>query len=146
MRNAREIYIKLREVKYHYLIKLYKKLLKKIPTNCKYNHPYKFAADSKEIEIRLCLLHQPNVDLKSGVFPHLIDLCQEPLHCINCNAFIFKHTKESIKEKFNNELKDPKVKAEKYPDICALEWTLDEKPVELKWLDNLYLYFRYLKK
>lgn len=151
MRNTREIFLKLREVKYHYLIKLYKQLLKKIPSNCKYNYPYKFTTDNgKEVEIRLCLLHQPNTDLSSGIFPHLIDVCQEPHHCVNCNAFIFRHTKESIKKDLEDELigSDPKTKAQKYPDICALEWVMETPVNSLKpinwfgrlkvWITNLF--------
>lgn len=140
MKNPREIFIKLREVKYHYLIKFYKQFLKKIPVNCLYNHLYKFTAENgKEVEIYLCLLHQPHINLDSGIFPHLIDICQEPYHCINCNAFVFKHTKESIKEDFEEELKtaEPKIKAQKYPDICALEWVLDFSSTTIKDL-NLF--------
>jgi len=144
VRNTREIFLKLREVKYHHLIKLYKQFLRKIPSNCKYNAPYTFSADGgKTVEIRLCLLHQPNVDLKLGVFPHLIDLCQEPAHCINCNAFIFKHTKDSIKEDFEKELLDLKLKAQKYPDVCALEWAMESSATTkaLNWFEKLRALF-----
>lgn len=149
VRNVREIYIKLREVKHFHLVKLYKKFLKKIPSNCKYNYPYKFSIDNKDVEIRLCLLHQPSLDLKSGITPHLIDLCQEPVHCINCNAFLFKHTKESIKKDFEEELKDQKIKTEKYPDVCALEWVLEyvpeDAPVQIGPIDKLYSLLRYMQ-
>ena len=85
-----------------------------------------------ETEIRLCLLHQPHTDLKAGVFPHLIDLCQETKDCINCNAFILRHTKESVKNIFEMELSNRKIKEEKYPDICALDWVLGEPSFKIK--------------
>jgi hypothetical protein len=131
MKNVRDVYQKLREVKYHYLIKLYKKYLKKVPSNCRYNYLYtNFPLNGNDFQpsISLCLLHQPDLDLKSGIFPHLVDICQEPKHCINCNAFVFKHTKESIKEHLEGQLKDPKIRAANYPDICALEWVLERTP------------------
>jgi hypothetical protein len=139
MRSSRDVYQKLREVKFHHLIRLYKKHLRKIPLNCRYNYIYKFQGeDDKSIEIQLCLLHQPEVDLKSGIFPHLIDVCQEPKHCVNCNAFALRHTKESIKQIFELELKNQKIKQEKYSDVCALEWVLNSTEIPpVGWLRKL---------
>lgn len=126
MKSARIVAQKLREVKYHHLVVFYKKLLKRNPENCLYNHPYRFISDSETHEIRLCLLHQPNLDLDSGVFPHLIDVCQEVKQCINCNGFILKYNKDSVKKLFEEELKNKGLKEKKYPDICALEWVLEQ--------------------
>jgi hypothetical protein len=127
MRNARELYLKIRDVKYHHVTKLYKKLLRKIPENCKYNYPYKVTGDDGAVvEIRLCLLHQPELDLKSGIFPHLIDICQEQKHCISCNAFVLRYTKDTIKEKFETDLKNKTYKEKNYPEICALEWAMGD--------------------
>ena len=137
MKNVRQVFEKLREAKYHHLVDLYKQYLKKVPNNCLYNKPYKV---SDELTMRLCLLHQPE-DLSSNVYPHLVEVCQEPKHCSNCNAFILKYSKEDIKNIFNEELKNKKIREEKYPDICALEWTL-EKDIQpegnLPWYKKLY--------
>ena len=133
MKNTRAVYQKLREIKYYHLVLLYKRYLKRLPENCKYNCPYRFSSNGgTETEIRLCLLHQPHTDLKAGVFPHLIDLCQETKDCINCNAFILRHTKESVKNIFEMELSNRKIKEEKYPDICALDWVLGESSFKIK--------------
>jgi hypothetical protein len=105
--------------------------------------------------ISLCLLHQPNLNLKSGIFPHLVDICQEPKHCINCNAFVLKHTKESIKENLEKQLLDQKIKAANFPDICALEWVLEKSPetsieagnVDIKplnFIKKLWIRFKHL--
>ena len=131
MKSVREIYQKLREVKYHHLLKLYKKYLKKVPANCRYNYPYTINPGTKGSgTIRLCLLHQPDIDLTTGIFPHLVDICQESEHCISCNAFILRHTKDSIKNDFEEVLKNQKIKADIYPDICALEWALEKSVLE----------------
>jgi len=142
MKTAREAYLKLREVKYHHLVNLYKQYLKKIPSNCRYNYAYKFSSDNNQAEIKLCLLHQPNLDLNAGVFPHLVDVCQEPKHCISCNAFILRHTKDSVKDCFEKELQNIKIKASKYPDICALEWVLEQASdtVPLNWFKKIKIY------
>jgi hypothetical protein len=133
MKNTRAVFLKLREVKYYHLTQLYKRYLKRMPENCKYNCPYRFSSNGgADTEIRLCLLHQPHLDLKMGVFPHLVDLCQETSHCINCNAFILRHTKESVKNIFELELKNQAIKQKKYPDICALEWVMEQSVVGLK--------------
>jgi len=124
MKNTRAIYQKLREVKYFHLVRLYKQLLRKVPENCQYNYRYVISKDGDTIQ--LCLLHQPNIDLSSGVHPHLIDVCNNPHHSVNCNGFVLKYDKEGIKKFFEEELSNRPLKEKKYPDICALEWVLDQ--------------------
>lgn len=147
MKNTRAVYQKLREIKYYHLVQLYKRYLKRLPENCKYNCPYRFSSNGGvETEIRLCLLHQPHTDLKAGVFPHLIDLCQETKDCINCNAFILRHTKESVKNIFEMELSNRKIKEEKYPDICALDWVMEDPSLKIKPLSffrRIYISIKY---
>jgi len=116
--------------------------LRKIPENCKYNYPYKVTGDDGAmVEIRLCLLHQPELDLKSGVFPHLVDICQEPKHCISCNAFVLRYTKETIKEKFEVDLKDKTHKEKTYPEICALEWAMGDS-IYITILEKIRRWFK----
>jgi hypothetical protein len=142
MRNPGATYRKLREVKYFHLVVLYKKLSKRIPCNCRYNYCYKFIGDGGvEKEIRLCLLHQDNLDLKNGVIPHLVDVCEEQHHIRNCNGFVLKHTKDTIKNIFEEELGNKNIKEKKYPDICALEWVLERSAVGLPpftWIQELF--------
>lgn len=136
MRNTRAIYQKLREVRYFHLVELYKKLSKRIPENCMYNYPYIIMRDSAPVEIRLCVLHQPNLDLKTKVIPHLIDVCQESKHSVICNGFVLRYQKEDMKKIFEEDLKN-----KKYPDICALEWVLEKSfigPSSLIWIQKIY--------
>lgn len=140
MRNVRAVYQKLREVKYHHLVKLYKKYTRKIPENCKYNYPYKITSETgASVEIRLCLLHQPEIDLKSGIFPHLVDICQEQEHCTNCNAFVNRYTKEEMKKLLEAELNGPRTKELLYPDICALEWVMEQSEgiPGFRWIEKM---------
>ncbi|RKY82561.1 hypothetical protein DRQ07_01010 [candidate division KSB1 bacterium] len=143
MKNVRSVYKKLKEVKYHYLIKFYKKYLSRVPKNCKYNYPYKI---SEKHEIGLCLCHQPELDLSKGIYPNLIDVCYIPEHCTDCNAFINKYTKEDIKRMFEEELKDQKIKSKKYPDICALEWVLEQSVIDIPTFNYLQKIYFFLKK
>ena len=130
MRTAGAIYRKLKEAKFRHWAVLYKNLSKKSPCNCKSNYIYSFkGGDGVNYSIRLCLLHQERIDLKTGIYPHLIDVCQAEKDCNECNAFINKYSKEEIKTIFIEELNTKKIKETKYPDICALEWVL-EKYVE----------------
>lgn len=134
MRNVREVYKKLREVKFKYLVKLYKRYTRKIPENCKYSYSYKI---NDKTEILLCLLHQPNLDLNSGIFPHLIEVCQDPKQC---NGFIFKYTKENIKEVFEEDIK---LRKHLYPEISVLEWVLDkDKENKITILQKIFNSFR----
>ena len=131
------VYKKLREVKHRHLTELYKKYLRRSPELCKYNQPYKVQSDGVVREIRLCLLHQP----EGGIVPHLLDICEQAEQCRECNAFISTHTKESIKDLFESELKNNALKVRKYPDLCALEWVLEQSVVGIppfNWIQKLY--------
>jgi hypothetical protein len=147
MRTAGAIFRKLKEAKFRHWAVLYKKLSKKSPENCKYNYRYQFKGnDNKNYEIRLCLLHQENVDLKSDIQPHLIDVCQIEKDCLECNAFINRYSKEDIKTIFLEEINTKKTKETKYPDICALEWVLEKYTVGFPPIPTLQaLYFKIKK-
>lgn len=143
MRRPGAVYKKLKEVKYRHLVSLYKQYLRQSPENCRYNCRYVFTGeDGKSHEIRLCLLHQKDMEsLKNGIFPHLIDVCEEPPQSKRCNAFLPRHTKEEVKAIFEEELKNPNTRAKKYPDVCALEWVLERSVVgfpPLTWFQKVY--------
>ena len=154
MRKVREIYEKMRQVKYHHLVKLYKTFLKRKPENCRYNYPYSLKKDKIETVIYLCLLHQPKSNLPDGRFlwpppdpdnakiqPHLVDICHEIHHCSHCNAFVFRHSKKSLKDLFEEKLKDKKFKEKEYPDICALEWVLEKSVTEIPLIGWVWKFF-----
>jgi len=130
MRTAGAVYRKLKEAKFRRLIILYKKLSKRIPENCRYNYPYRFLGSNNDShEIRLCLIHQNDIDLENGIFPHLVDVCQEEEDCLNCNGFIPRYSREEIKKIFEEELNTKNIKEQKYPEVCALEWVLERYAV-----------------
>lgn len=147
MRTAGAVFRKLKEAKFRHWVVFYKTLAKKSPENCKYNYRYEFKGnDNKIYEIRLCMLHQENIDLQQGVQPHLIDVCQANEDCIECNGYINKNTKEQIKDLFLAELNTKKIKETKYPDICALEWVLEKYEVGFPPISTIQaLYFRIKK-
>lgn len=142
MKSHGIVYKKLREVKHRYLTELYKKYLKRAPDLCKYNQPYKVQSDGAVREIRLCLLHQP----ENGIVPHLVDICEQVGQCQECNAFVNIYTKDSIKEIFEAELKNQSLKARKYPDLCALEWVLEQSVAGVppfNWIQKFYYYLKW---
>lgn len=122
MKSVRDVYKKLREVRFRYLVILYKRYLKRAPDLCKYNREFRVESNGQARFIRLCMLHQP----EKGLAPNLLDVCEQVGHCEECNAFVCRHTKDSIKEMFESQLKDPRVKARTYPEIAVLEWVLEQ--------------------
>lgn len=132
MRKVRAVYVKLKDVKHLHLVKLYKKFLRKAPENCMYNYRYVI---SDKAAVGLCFLHQPDANLKSGIFPHLIEVCQDVQHCKNCNAFIPRLNKKNIQEHFEGKLRNKKLKEREYPDICALEWVLERSALGIPPFD-----------
>jgi hypothetical protein len=145
MKTSGAVYKKLREVKFHHLIDLYRKYLKKTPLNCKYNYLYVLTdRDGQEREIGLCLVHQEDVMLKlgpsrlSGIIPHLMDICEAEEDCRHCNAFVSKYDRQAVKELFEKELATKSIRETKYPDICALEWVLERSAVGISSLGNIF--------
>jgi len=146
MKNVRSVYQKLREVKHHHMVKLLRYYSRKVPSNCKYNHLYTLSTNIKEdTKIGLCLLHQPDLDF-TKIHLHMVDVCQYPHHCAHCNGFTLKHTKEKVKEIFENELKDTKLKEKKYPDICALEWVLEKSVIGVPPFSTIQKIYYAIKK
>lgn len=141
MRSQYSVYKKLRELKYAHIVVLYRKYLRRNPENCGYNKPYKFRSeDGTEYELRLCILHQGAQD-ESQLDLTTIDVCQEMEHCQRCNAFVPAYTKERVHEIFEQELSNQKLKAKKYPDICALEWVLERSVIGIppfNWIQKIY--------
>jgi len=141
MKTSYEVYKRLRDVKFRHLTELLKTHLKRRPENCRYNRAFRIESDSTVQYIRLCFLHQP----EKGLEPHLLDICQEIGDCASCNAYVCRYTKEDVKALFEEELRDPKVKAKKYPAIFVLEWVLDqEKPTNYGLLGRLWMAIRRL--
>lgn len=145
MKSAGTVYRKLKEARYLHLVLLYKKFLKRTPENCKYSHLYTFIGqDNSPHDLRLCMIHQPTENLDK-VMPQLIDVC----HCTaaqSCNGFIYRYTKDDVKELFEKELSDRNLKSKKYPDICALEWVLDRSVVGIppfNWIQALYYWAKF---
>lgn len=159
MRKVRQIALKLRDLKYHYLVKHYKRLLSRKPENCRYNYPYVLKKDKTTAVINLCFLHQPESNLPEGRFiwpppnpgnakiqPHLLDICHETHHCIHCNAFTFRYTKKEIKDYFEKKLEDPKYKEKNYPDIYLLEWVLEKSSSDTPLTGFFWKIFYHIKK
>jgi hypothetical protein len=157
MKKNRQIFLKLRELKYSYLVKHYKKLLKRNPENCRYNYPYIIKRDKIITKVNLCLLHQPKSNLPKERFiwpppnpenakiqPHILDICQETHHCIHCNAFVFRYTKKEIKDLFEEKLKDPNYKKREYPEIHLLEWVLEKSSTDIPLIGFLWKFFYHI--
>jgi len=136
MRSAGAVYRKLKEVRYRHISAIFKNHFKRIPKNCKFNWTHVFA-DSGGIhrELGLCLFDPQNpmipIDLK--INPVSVDICQDIRSCSRCNAFVYKHTRDDLKILFEEELKNPKIRSLKYPDICALEWVLEKYDGDNFW-------------
>jgi len=124
MRSPGNVYKKLREAKFKHLVVLYRQYTRKTPENCRYHCRYIFTGnDGKTYELPLCLVHQESTDIKDGIFPQLVDVCNGKSQ--DCNAWAPRYSKEDIQQIFERELKDPSIKPRKYGDICALEWVLE---------------------
>lgn len=101
---------KLKQLKYQYLKKIFEKYLIRNPENCKYN---------KEIYLSKQRLQVCTFDLDNT---KELDMCYKKEHSEYCNAFCLKYSKETLRDAFIKELKDPQTRATKYKDINVLYW------------------------
>jgi hypothetical protein len=145
MKTAGAVYKKLKQIKFHHLIVMYRKYLKKTPENCKYNHAYVLNGNNgQEYKVGLCLFHQEdavfnsNPPTLSGILPHLLDVCEAVEDCQNCNAFVRKYDRQMVKDLFEKELAIKSIRETKYPDICALEWVLERSSIGISPLRNIF--------
>jgi hypothetical protein len=63
-------------------------------------------------------------------------------HCQNCNAFLLKYNKDNVKRLFDEELNNKNLKEKKYPDICALEWVLEQPVSDISWIQKIFCFIR----
>ena len=142
MRTHGAIFRKLKEAKHKHLVILYRKYLRKIPDNCKYNSIHTFTGlDRKLYSVRLCLLHQND----SCINGELLDVCYEESHCKKCDAFVPRYSKEELKGMFDDELRDIRIKSVKYADICALEWVLERSAAGIFPLSLIQKFYFWIK-
>ena len=145
MRTSGAVYRKLKEAKYYHWRMLCRKLFRRTPANCKYCHPYAFTnSEGKKYALRLCLIHQNIENVKKGIFPNLVDICNEP-EISHCDGYAYRYTKEEAKKIFEDELNNTKIKEEKYPDICALEWVLERYAVGIPPLKKIQMAYYHIK-
>jgi hypothetical protein len=128
MRSAGAISRKLKEVRYRHIAAIFKNHFKRIPKNCRFNWNHAFVdGGGVRRELGLCLFDpaNPTMPKQLMVNPSVVDVCQDIQACSRCNAFVYRYTKDDLKILFEEELKNPKTRSTKYPDICALEWVLE---------------------
>lgn len=147
MKQPGAVYRKLKEIRYRHLVALYRQYFCRSPENCRYIYRYAFTgSDQRPHEICLCLLHQKNHDSLEEINLELLDVCEEPMGCPKCNAFVPRLNKEQVKALFEAELQDRETKQKKYPEICALEWVLERSVVGLppfSWIQAGYFFIKH---
>ena len=122
---------RIRKLKIKHLKKFYRKYFSVLPHNCQYNHQQKIYRDSngkvlvdqdtlKPTTVGLCLYGVDDPTQWKG------DLCYLPEHAERCSLFHNPYKKEQIFDKFEEELKNPQIRAEKYKDLNELYLLLED--------------------
>lgn len=130
MRRPTEVYNK-----YKYLLKkgMEKEVKDKTrvcPKNCKYNQKV-FLNETSFVPLCMFGQHPPEKGAQIDV-SNLIT-CNTTQQAAECSAYTPKYkTIDEAKEALREELKDPKVKLKKFPEIIALEWVMDNELHDLK--------------
>jgi hypothetical protein len=120
MKTESEVRKKLREVKKEYLSREYRAKLGRCPENCIYNYRHKVTLSDGEVsEVGLCMYGSGNPEEWNG------NICDDIKTAEECPLFTLRHDKETVKTSFEDSLKDPRILANQYKDIAALQWALE---------------------
>jgi len=115
MRSPGVIYRRYRQLRKRILYDKLQDAKKCRHDNCHYGKTVIRANDDVGVYIKLCTFGVNNGEDA--------DICT---NAWECNAFVNKWTKEAVAEKFYEEMNDPKVKRDSYPELMAYEWVLDK--------------------
>ncbi len=122
MKSPGVIYRKYRQLRRKLLYDTIQEAKRCSHSNCVYGKVVEVTTNGVTHKIPICL------------YSKNLDTCSNPLEC---NAFINKNIKEKVEEKLLNELKDPNIRANKYPELNLLDWVLDKTLEEAKKEPNL---------
>jgi len=135
---------RIEKLKLKYLKKYYKKYFSRIPENCKYNHQQKQLRKTtgevlidpdtlKPITVGLCMMGCNKPDDWKGSF------CMYKETAESCPFFTDKYSKTQIRSKFEEELRNRNIRAEKYKDLHELYLIIKpgEEDEDLFRVDNL---------
>ena len=115
MKTEEQIKEKLEKVVQKRLEQRLEKYLNKHYRNCKYN--LQKNVDGKE--------HCFCTNTSSAIVKNeLISICENAETCENCNLYECKHTEQSIRNKFIDEISSPSICGVKEPKIAVLLWVL----------------------
>lgn len=115
MKTEEQIKEKLEKVVQKRLDQRFEKYLNKHYRNCKYNLQKNI--DGKE--------HCFCTNTSSTIVKNeLISICENAETCESCNLYECKHTEQSIRNKFIDEISSPSVCGVKEPKIAVLLWVL----------------------
>lgn len=140
------IHERIRKLKLKYMKKYLRKYFSRIPHNCRYNHQqkqYKSLTNEvlvdfdtlKPITVGICLYGSEDPTQWKG------DLCFLDETAQKCPLYQDRYTKKAITTKFEKELKDPQIRADKYKDLNELYHILEKingkLPEEIFEVENL---------
>lgn len=132
MRSPGVIYRKYRQIKRKYLYEAVSDAKKQCHENCVYGFILSYTdEDGKDQKLKLCDYGSINEKIKGNNIEAVygLDVCTCPKEC---NAFVRKWNKKAVIETFKEELSDPAIKRNKYPELEAYEWILEKSLTEAK--------------
>lgn len=115
MRSPGVIYRRYRQIKKKILYDYTSNAYLRLHENCYYSKEINYIDDEGiERNVKACTYNP---------IENHIELCDNPQEC---NAYASKWTKKKIIDKINEELNNPDIKRNFYPELNVLEWVLDK--------------------
>ena len=136
MRRPHDIRKKLKQLQRDRIRKEIDSRLRVCPKNCKFNQMMKLGDD--KIRVSICTFGQHPPDAGQPIDISKIILCNSVKQAEDCNARIPRYRdEEEARVALEAELRNPKTKMDKFPEIVAMEWVLDDELHQAKQTEML---------
>ena len=124
MRKPYDVYSKYKYLQKKYLESAVQAKICKRHTNCRYNTTVQVGGMS----VKMCMFGQHTPDAGQPLDQSKLIICSTDLQAVECNAYVAIYpTRADAENKLREELLDPQVKRDRYPDVVALEWVMDNE-------------------
>lgn len=141
MRTPKEIKRRIKDIRYRYIQKKFKKYLSRRPENCVFNFRQPLPKENDTIGLCIPLNDPKNINEVEWQG----SICENVEDTLNCSRFKCKITKKELVRKLDAEIANPEICKEQYREIHELKWALEGVPRKFflfKILSKFLLFFK----
>jgi len=140
MKTPKEIKRRIKDIRYRYIQKRFKKFLSRQPENCLYN--FRQPLPGENTTIGLCMPKQ-QTDLNEVEWQGII--CEHKKDAENCPRFKYCTSKKELVKKIDEEIQNPEICKVFYREIFELKWILEEE-IKISFFSRIFSKISFFSK